>query len=229
MSRRWLRRVHPLLKLGAATAWLAAAVLLPDPAALAVLSVGTVGLALTAGVGRHWKPALGAAAGLTALGGLHLLIGGSPTQAFVTTARLLVFAGIGAVLTLSTDPMDLLRSLARLPIPSSIRLGLHLLWRSVGVLFRELAAIRFAARADGQQRLLVSPARGFRYVLIPFAFALTGYADEVALALQSRGVRLDAPRVAPSPRPWGAPDLWFGLAALAVLCGAALASRSPVL
>jgi len=223
-----LARVHPLLKLGTAMTWLAAAVWLISPGALAVLAVGTVGLALAARVWRHPGPALGAVAGLAALGGLHLLIGGTPAQAFVTTARLLVFAGIGAMLTLTTDPMELLRALARLPIPASVRLGVHLLWRSVGVLFRELAAIRFAARADGQEQVLLRPARGFRYVLLPFAFALTGYADEVALALQSRGIRLDGPRLRPAPRPWGSPDYWFGLTSLTVLVWAALVSRSPI-
>ncbi|MFP4310157.1 MAG: energy-coupling factor transporter transmembrane component T family protein [Desulfococcaceae bacterium] len=193
---RGLRGVDPLVKMAGAVAWTAAGVAGHDPTPLAVLGIGTTVLLAAAGAFRRVRAAGAGLLGLGALAGVHWGLGGDPEEILATVLRLYAVTGGPLALMLTTDPARLLRALGRLPLPPGILLGLTLMWRSVPALRAELAAIRLACRIEGVAVGLAHPVRLFRHLLVPLAFGMVGFADDMTLALQTRGIGLS-----PGPRP----------------------------
>jgi energy-coupling factor transporter transmembrane protein EcfT len=193
---RGLNGVDPLVKMAGAAAWTAAGVAGHDPAPLAVLGVGTTLLLAAAGAFRRVRAAGAGLLSLVILAGVHWGLGGEPEEILATVLRLYAVTGGPLALMLTTDPARLLRSLRRLPLPPGILLGLTLMWRSVPALRAEWAAIRMACRIEGVAVGLAHPVRLFRHLLVPLAFGMAGFADDMTLALQTRGIGLS-----PGPRP----------------------------
>jgi energy-coupling factor transporter transmembrane protein EcfT len=217
VSGSWLERVDPLIKIGGAMVWTATLMFVNEPRAIAVFAgVGALLVLAAGGLRRPWV-LLGALIWLASLGGFHLLIGGTAAQALVTVGRVATLVAIGASLALTTDPGDLLRSLHALPLPASLRLGLHITWRAVGVLRQELAAIRFAALVDGRALGVGRPFELFRFGLLPLAFRMTAFADEMTLALQSRGITLEGRGRRLRRRPYGPGEALFTSLVVATL------------
>lgn len=218
MKKSPLKNVHPLLKIASAAVWISAAVILDEPVPLSLLcAIATVFL-LLAGAARRPLFLAYSLVSLGALGGLHLLLEGTMTQALVTVCRLYVMLCISFSLMLTTDPADLLRSLRRSPLPAEAILGLSLMWRSAPVLQREFKAIALAAKLEGKSLSIARPGEFFRFILLPLAFSMTGFADDLALSLQSRGIGLKSYRQIRQPEPLGKADIMFaGLTCVALL------------
>lgn len=197
MADGWLRRVDPLLKIGALSLYLFLVFLWQSPAPLAMLATGTAVLLWAAHPGTkirqigYWLISVGI------LSLLHAALGGSVQSICNMALRLFIFVGTSAALMLSTDPAHLLRALRRLPLPVGMLLGFSVMWRSLPVLRREAAAISQACRLEGVQIGVLRPKAMFRYLLVPLLFSLTTFADDLALSLVSRGITLDSRPLSP--------------------------------
>ena len=210
MNKGWLSRVDPLVKIAGAACWVAAGVVFHGTALL-LLAAGA--LLLLAWSGAHRRPLilLWAFSGMAVLGATHLLIGGTVQDATHTMLRLFVLGAASLPLILTTDPAVLLRSLRRLPLPPGVLLGLSIMWRSLPMLKRELEALVFSARLDGERISVGNPRRFYRRVLVPLSFGMTGFADEMTLALVTRGIALDGAGRVLKPASPGWADAGFGL------------------
>ncbi|GAB7024097.1 energy-coupling factor transporter transmembrane component T family protein [Salidesulfovibrio brasiliensis] len=190
MTSSPLSRVNPLVKIAACAIWTTAAVIFRQPEPLCVLAAASLMLVLFTPVLRHPRRLMLALLGLSMVGGIHLLIGGSLRESVTSLLRLVSLTGITAALMLSTDPADLLRSLRSLPLPRSVLLGLTLVWRSLPLLKRELDAILLACRLEGVRPSPLKPASLIQHVFVPLAFSMACFADEVSLSLETRGIDL---------------------------------------
>lgn len=220
MNGGWLSRVDPLVKIVGAVCWVAAGVFF-DGLSLMLLAVGA--LMLLAWSGAHRRPLilLWALSGMAGLGAMHLLIGGTQQEALRTMLRLFVLGAASLPLILTTDPAVLLRSLRRLPLPQGVLLGLSIMWRSLPMLKRELEALVFSARLDGERISALRPRRFYRRVLVPLSFGMTGFADEMTLALVTRGIALDGGGCVLKPASPGRCDAAFAVFTLLFLGAAA--------
>ena len=79
------------------------------------------------------------------------------------------------------------------------------------MLKRELEALIFSARLDGERIGALRPRRFYRRVLVPLSFGMTGFADEMTLALVTRGIALDGGGCVLKPASPGRADAAFGL------------------
>lgn len=192
MTGGWLRRVDPLLKIGALSLYLFLVFLWQSPAPLAMLATGTAVLLWAAHPGTKIRLIGYWLIGVGLLSLLHAALGGSVQSICNMALRLFIFVGTSAALMLSTDPAHLLRSLRRLPLPAGMLLGLSVMWRSLPVLRREASAISQACRLEGVRLGIFRPNAVFRYLLVPLIFSLTAFADDLALSLVSRGITLDS-------------------------------------
>ncbi len=213
----WLSQVDPLLKIGGLSVYITLTLLCEHPGSLAVLSLGVLILLSTAAIPRRMALMGYCLSGIGIVALVHLLLGGGPHAIALTALRLFIFISASAALMLSTDPAHLLRALRRLPLPPGILLGVSVMWRSLPVLRREFRAIRRACRLEGVQVGIQHPKAFFRYMLVPLAFGMTSFADELTLALTSRGITLTGSPLRPPGR-FGRSDLVFLL-----LCGSAAA------
>lgn len=218
MSSSWLSKVDPLMKIAFSTLWVAASVYFSLPG-LCVLAGGATLLFYWSGVYKRPIVLLWVFSSLIGLGLMHLIIGGEPQEALHTVLRLYALGAGSLPLMLTTDPADLMRSLKRLKMPSGILLGLSIMWRSLPMLKRELEAILFSAKLDGEKISPLRPRRFFRRVLVPLSFGLIGFADEISLALMTRGISLDGERVRIS-KPLRRVDFAFGAYMIFCISGA---------
>lgn len=196
-SMGWLGKVDPLLKIVGLTLYLSAVLLYKSVPPLAVLTLGAVALLFSSQVGKYPRLLALSFSGIASISAVHWLLGGTPEAIAATAMRLFIFIAMSAALMLSTDPAHLLRSLRRLPIPAGILLGLSVMWRSLPVLKRELLAILHACRLEGVRVGLTRPRAMFRYVLIPLAFGMTGFADDLTQSMHSRGITLSGRHLRP--------------------------------
>jgi energy-coupling factor transporter transmembrane protein EcfT len=219
MKEGWLERVHPLVKIGGSAVWLTGAVLLSDAVALSIAASGATILLASARPSK--RATLGFLVSLLLLALVHRALGGTWAQAAGSAARIYLIVAVSVSLMLTTDPSDLLRSLRRTPLGSSMLLGLALMWRSIPFLKREAEAILLAARLEGKSTSLARPDNLFRYVMVPLAFSMTAYADELAVSLHIRGIDLEKPLrpVLETPR-FGGHDITFSATTLLFLGGA---------
>ncbi len=225
MNRGWLHTVHPLLKIAGAILLIATAVIFAAPAPLGVLTLAAACLVLSTRAKRLW-PVLGwVTLGLGLLGVVHWAIGGTTEEAVRTVLRLAVLIGVSSTLMLTTDPADLLRALRRVGLPPSLVLAAFLMWRSVPLLRRELEHVLLACRIEGLRlgplAVLRNPGGIFRHVLLPMAFGMTGFADDLTLSLHTRGIGLDTkPGIAVAVVTSPTANALFGLLVLGSLAGA---------
>lgn len=188
----WLRKVDPLLKIGALSLYLILVFLCQSPAPLAILASGTAVLLWSAHPGTKIRLIGYWLVGIGILSAVHAVLGGSMHSICNMALRLFIFVGTSAALMLSTDPAHLLRALRRLPLPAGMLLGFSVMWRSLPVLRREAVAISQACRLEGVRLGVLRPKAMFRYFLVPLVFSLTAFADDLALSLMSRGITLDS-------------------------------------
>lgn len=223
MSKGWLEQVHPLVKISGSVVWLAGAVLLSDPTGLSIASVGAT--LFVASARPPLKAVFGFSLSLLFLVLVHRALGGTWSQAACSAARIYLIVAVSASLMLTTDPSDLLRTLRRTPLKSSVLLGLALMWRSIPFLKREAEAILLAARLEGKSVSLARPTHLFRYLMVPLAFSMVAYADELTVSLHIRGIDLNKPLclVLDPPR-FGGRDLVFAMATVMFLGGATACS-----
>lgn len=186
----WLRSTDPLLKMAAGAVWVLAAVFVRSPVGLSPLMTTSFVLLIYSGAFHFPWRLLATLMSIGLVGALHLALGGTPEKALATAMRLTALGGVTAALILTTDPARLLRSLRRLPLPGGVLLGLTILWRALPLLKRELSSILFACRIEGVRPGLLRPATAYRYVALPLAFSMVSLADDMALALTTRGVDL---------------------------------------
>lgn len=218
MSAPWLNAVDPLVKIGGLSVLLATTLLSTDPATLAFLGAGASFFVLTALFShwRYWRFLAGGLSGIALISFLHWLLGGDDNAVAGTALRLFIFMGTSFAMMMTTDPAHLMRAMRRLPLPSGMILGLMVMWRCLPFLSKELASIRLACRLEGVRLRPWNVGVCFRYLLLPLIFAMMGFADDVSLALSSRGISLDKPRLSPSMS-LGVPDGAFLLVLIATL------------
>lgn len=209
MDDTWLRRVDPLLKIGALSVYIFLVFLWQAPVPLASLAAGTAVLLWAARGGGKTRLMGYWLAGIGVLAAVHALLGGQAQAIGAMALRLFVFLGTSAALMLSTDPAHLLRALRRLPLPAGMLLGLSVMWRSLPVLRREVAAISQACRLEGVRLGPSRPGAVFRYLLVPLVFSLTAFADDLSLSLVSRGITLDSRPLSEPFRPNAADGLFL--------------------
>lgn len=189
------------------------------PVALGLCGLGCVGLAVLsrAGLARALRPAWGLrwfallVLALNALlfsdvdpvwslGFLHLTWAGLAQGARIA-ARVLEVVVLGAVLTLTTRPQELvggvrtlLSPLARLGANTEpVALAVGIAMQFVPTLLRECRSLIKAqsARGLGSQSGIVEQVRGFVRLLVPVFVAAFRRADELSLAMEARGYRPD--------------------------------------
>lgn len=149
--------------------------------------------------------------------------------------RLLLFVSIAFLVTLTTSPSDLAEALVKILSPlrkigipvNDLGLILFVALRFIPVLYEEFVIIRNAQMLRGVQfeGKLVTKVRRSGAILIPVFLAALNRADELALAIQARGYRSDAPRTLYSRSRLGWSELVFVVAACGVILTLFVATR----
>ena len=140
------------------------------------------------------------------------LLGDWPKAVF-SALRLLAILLPAPVLSLTTPPADLIRTLQAARLPSFLTLSLMLIWRFFPLMQQELQRIWEANQLRGID-LRHRPRQWFSGLMVPLVFQMAAYADEVAIGLQTRGYSPDAPRSNSKPMRWRKVDTLFGLTAV---------------
>ncbi|WP_346289582.1 energy-coupling factor transporter transmembrane component T [Sphaerothrix gracilis] len=207
-----LTRINPFLKIGLSFVLIALALVLNQIAALLIL-VG--GMLLLLSQVRVPLPLL--LYSLTVLLIFTLsaaFLARDWPQALLSTLRLLSLLLPAPVLTLTTPPIDLLRSLQVARLPSFITLSLMLIWRFLPLMQQELQRIWQANQLRGLD-LSRRPDQWFAGLIVPLIFQMVAYADEVTIGLQTRGYSPTDPRSNSQPLRWRWLDTAFCLGAIA--------------
>lgn len=144
---------------------------------------------------------------LFSLGPVHLTVEGL-TQGGRIAARVALVAVLGALLTATTRPQELvagvrelLSPLAHLGVPTeAVALAVGITVQFVPTLLRESGQLIRAQAARGAlaEGGLVARVSGFVRLLVPVFVAAFRRADELSLAMEARGYRLEPPGIRPT-------------------------------
>lgn len=129
----------------------------------------------------------------------------------VLSSRVLVFAGLGLLLVLTTDRIQMIQSMnQQLKLPHIFAYGLIAAWGIVPSMFREYRQTRAAFRARGIRVFYVSPK-----LLKPLLVKSARWAEAISVAMESKGFDGGASRTVYRPVPLGRKDIIFPF----VFCG----------
>lgn len=221
-----IHRLHPFTKVSVAVLLTLASLFCSDPLAIAPL----VGFLLAVLLVSRVRPAPGSVLGVLLLLGLvaagNYWASGSEAEAARYSLRFAVFL-LGIPLSaLTTSPSDLARALAQARLPAPVVISLLLVWRFFPALQKELREIREANRLRGAAAT-GGPGQWYRRVLVPLAFFIMAYADQVALALELRAFAPQAPRTwYRLPQAGWRDGVFLGLAGLCLILAGFLEFRS---
>ncbi|MDR1797360.1 MAG: energy-coupling factor transporter transmembrane protein EcfT [Clostridiales Family XIII bacterium] len=99
------------------------------------------------------------------------------------SGRLLAFAGLGMLFSLTTNKVDFIRSLnQQLRVPSKFAYGIIAAWGMFPKMAGEYAKTRAAFRARGLSAGFVSPA-----LLVPLLVKSVRWSEAIAIAMESKG------------------------------------------
>lgn len=214
-----IHRLHPFVKMGAGAGCTALALLLTDPRSLGLLLLLFLIALGTARVAVRFRQALFILLLMGSVAGLNFWASGDPDQALAYGLRLAVFIVAMPAMALATPPQEMARALSRLPLPPGLVVALLLVWRFFPKMAEDAQEMRRAARLRG--RTAGGPIhRIYRGFLVPMAFCMVGYADQVTLALELRGFSPAAHRTCRRPPRFHRRDAAF-LTLVLLVAGAA--------
>ena len=217
--RTVIHRLHPFVKMGAGAGCTALALLMTDPRSLGILLLFFLLALGAARVSVSFRQALSILLLMGTVAGLNFWAAGDPNQALAYGLRLAVFIVAMPAMALTTAPQEMARALSRLPLPPGLVVALLLVWRFFPKMAEDAHEMRQAARLRG--RAAGGPvARIYRGFLVPMAFCVVGYADQVTLALELRGFSPAADRTCRRPPRFRRDDAVF-LALVMLFAGAA--------
>lgn len=207
----FLSLINPLLKMGLCLALISLAFFLEHLSAMAVLVGGL--LLLLSQIRVRLSVLLYSLLMLTLFTlSSAWLLGDWPYAAF-STLRLLAILLPAPVLTLTTPPTDLIRTLQTVRFPSFLTLSLMLVWRFFPLMQQEVQRIWEANQLRGIN-LSRRPGQLFSGLMVPLVFQMVAYADDVTIGLQTRGYSPTAPRSNSKPSRWRTADTLFGFGVL---------------
>jgi energy-coupling factor transport system permease protein len=217
-----VHRMHPFIKMGVGFGFTVYALIMIDPRALMLLLLFFLATLLVARISLSAKQWLGALIFLGLLTGLNFWASSDPAQAAAYSLRLAVFIVGIPVLAATTAPQEMARALSRLPLPPGLVVAVVLVWRFFPVMAAEAREMRQASllRVHQKGSRLKAFFRGF---VVPMAFCMVEYADQVALTLEVRGFCPQAARSCYNPPKLGVNDaVYLGLAAACAAMAAML-------
>lgn len=119
-----------------------------------------------------------------------LLAGSAVYNGLVLASRVLVFAGLGLLLVLTTDRIRLIQSFhQQLKLPAVFAYGLIAAWGIVPSMFREYRQTQAAFGARGMHVFAFSPK-----LLKPLLVKSARWAEAISVAMESKGFDGSAPR-----------------------------------
>lgn len=200
--------LHPLLALAAALpVFLAGIPLVGTPYGWAYPVVIALVYAVF-GYGRAWLkanlyglPVIIIAASLTC-------ITMSPQRALLHGLRAYLLL-MASVLTLTIEPIRLVRVLHSLHFPRLLSLGLLITLRFFSVLASEMRRIRLALKSRGVSSLSSRPSLVFRAWLMPLLIRLFSLTDTLSLSLETRGFHPQGEATCYESVPWRRRDSLF--------------------
>ncbi len=122
---------------------------------------------------------------------LLALIGTSHINALQNSYRALLL-GLASVISLSIEPVDLVRNLNALKVPRLLSLGLLISLRFIGVIAEEMQRIRIAMKTRGINNNYLNPKVIYRAFFIPLIMRVISISDILAISLDTRGFKSDA-------------------------------------
>ncbi len=122
---------------------------------------------------------------------LLALLGTSHINALQNSYRALLL-GLASVISLSIEPVDLVRNLNALKVPRLLSLGLLISLRFIGVIAEEMKRIRIAMQTRGVNNNYLNPKVLYRAFFIPLIMRVISISDILAVSLDTRGFKSDA-------------------------------------
>ncbi len=122
---------------------------------------------------------------------LLALLGTSVKNALENAYRGLLL-GLAAVISLSIEPVDLVRNLNQMKVPRLLSLGLLICLRFIGVIAEEMKRIRVAMKTRGVNNNLLNPKVMYRAFFIPLIMRVISISDILAISLDTRGFKSDS-------------------------------------
>ncbi len=211
-----VHRLHPLTKIGCATAITSLALALNRPQALALLFAGVACAMLLGRVRIASRMLLAMLAMCSVVAAGSLWASGDPLEAARYSLRLAVVLCTVPFAASTTAPQDLVRGLARLRLPQGLLMAVLVAWRFFPIIGGHVRAIREATLLRGHGGI----GSWHRHFMLPLVAITIEHADRVAVALEGRGFDAQAERTwfrVPTLR---FADALFALATAAVLAAA---------
>lgn len=119
------------------------------------------------------------------LAGLLALLGSTYLNAYHTGLRLFVLA-LSVVLSLSIEPVDLVRCLNKIKFPRSLTLGLLISLRFIGIIKHEIVRINMAMKTRGVKMNLWNLKLLFRSFVMPLISRIISISDTLSVSLETR-------------------------------------------
>ncbi len=213
-SPRFLGQINPLLKLAVCLIIAIAALLLHQLMAIALLVTSLLLLTL---VSVRISPLVLGYGAITLLSFVAISALLRDTEiALLSTLRLIAIALPAPLLAGTTAPSDLVRALQTVRLPGFLVLSVMLIWRFLPLIQQEAQRIVEANQLRGVT-LSRQPQHWFSGLFLPLIFRIVAYADDVTIALETRGYDPAAPRSNSRPLTWQRADTLFGLGAVLLL------------
>lgn len=134
------------------------------------------------------------------------------TNGLMLSSRVLAIAGLGFLFALTTDSIQLIRSMQQqLRLPSMFAYGLLAAWGIFPNMVREYRRSRMAFKARGIRVFAVSPA-----LLRPLLIKTVRWSEALSIAMESKGFSGNAPRTINDPVPLRLTDVLFPFFAFAL-------------
>lgn len=129
--------------------------------------------------------------------------------------------GLSAVISLSIEPVDLVRNLNQLKVPRLLSLALLITLRFMGVISEEMTRIRIAMKTRGVNNNILNPKVAYRAFCIPLIIRVISISDILAISLDTRGFKSDQQHSNYKDVRLGARSILFTVVSLALI-GAAI-------
>ncbi len=122
---------------------------------------------------------------------LLALLGTSHINALQNAYRVLLL-GLASVISLSIEPVDLIRNLNQIKVPRLLSLGLLISLRFIGVIAEEMKRIRIAMKTRGVSNNYLNPVVLYRAFFIPLIMRVISISDILAISLDTRGFKSES-------------------------------------
>lgn len=216
-QRRFLERIHPLLKMAICLGLIPLALILDSNWALGLLVLILMGLAITQTRLPLWVWAQSFLA-LAVLGLGTMIFWKDGAAVLHSLLRVVAMVLPAPLLAGTTPPMTLVRALQTLKLPGFWILSLMLIWRFLPLIYQEAQRILEANQLRGID-LRRHPQHWFAGLLVPLVFQIVDYADNVTIGLQTRGYDPGITRTLSAPLRWQIQDWVFAIATALVIGG----------